>query len=478
MKREREKTNRLLKAAEKKAKALEPPPPRQTVTVPPEFSEPDETPPPKFYAPDFNPAQEGFFKDITPLCLYSGAFGAGKTHILALKAVALSLAYPKNFILLCRKEFASMRQTTIRKFLELAEPYKIDYNKTEQLVTFPAEFGRSQVLFSGLDDPQRIASLEVAWIGIDESIELEESDWIMLSGRLRHKAMPFRQMAGASNPCIPGSYQHKMFFDRGEGNIYHSTALDNTHNPPDFAERLGMFKGIYYDRYVLGKCVGAEGLVYDCYDPAVHVIDPFQIPEDWPRYRGIDFGYAEAFVCLWAARQPHEPTEHFPYPKDSIFVYREIYRRHELVENHARAIRARSQTVREGEKFAERIACTFADHDAEGRATLNAYGVGTIRATKDVAPGIQAVYRRLSMRPPTLYFFRDLQKGLDRDPSLVSAGLSTGVLEEFGSYSWEPAGEGRSAKEAPRKKGDHAMDALRYLVMGIERGQERPVVFL
>jgi hypothetical protein len=76
-----------------------------------------------------------------------------------------------------------------------------------------------------------------------------------------------------------------------------------------------------------------------------------------------------------------------------------------------------------------------------------------------------------------LYFFRDIS--VDGDAGLVAGGLPTGLLDEFGGYTWQPASEGRSAKEAPRKDAhDHALDALRYLVMGVERGSERPVVFL
>jgi hypothetical protein len=35
-----------------------------------------------------------------------------------------------------------------------------------------------------------------------------------------------------------------------------------------------------------------------------HVIDPFPIPEDWPRYFGFDHGYSKPFSCGWFAMGP------------------------------------------------------------------------------------------------------------------------------------------------------------------------------
>jgi hypothetical protein len=231
----------------------------------------------------------------------------------------------------------------------------------------------------------------------------------------------------------------------------------------------------------LGLCVGAEGLVYDNFDPSVHVIQAFEIPADWPRYRAIDFGYANPFACLWIARQPHEPTEHFRFPKNSLFVYRELYRRHLLVEDAAKKIRELSVNKREGEEFPEKILATWADWDAEDRATLNRHRVPSLPAIKEVSRGIQTVHRRLAPGPdgrPLLYFFENLNSGLDRDTELAGEGKPTGLLEELGQYVWEEPKEGKSAKEAPKKDADHSVDALRYGCVGIEQGSYAPVSFL
>ena len=52
------------------------------------------------------------------------------------------------------------------------------------------------------------------------------------------------------------------------------------------------------------------------WDPSVHVVPRFEIPDEWPRWLAVDYGFAVPFCCLWFAREPE--TKH-------IFVYRELY---------------------------------------------------------------------------------------------------------------------------------------------------------
>ena len=57
-----------------------------------------------------------------------------------------------------------------------------------------------------------------------------------------------------------------------------------------------------------------------------------------------------------------------------------------------------------------KIEATVADHDAEGRATLQSEGIITIPARKEIMDGIQAVQRRLRKRPDGtvgLYVYED-----------------------------------------------------------------------
>jgi len=51
------------------------------------------------------------------------------------------------------------------------------------------------------------------------------------------------------------------------------------------------------------------------WDSSIHTIDPFPIPDSWPRWRAVDYGYAVPYCCLWLTRNP----------AGRIIVYRETY---------------------------------------------------------------------------------------------------------------------------------------------------------
>ena len=57
------------------------------------------------------------------------------------------------------------------------------------------------------------------------------------------------------------------------------------------------------------------GQAFPEWDSSVHTCDPFDISDDWPRWRMVDYGYAVPFCCLWMAR----------HPDGSFVVYRELY---------------------------------------------------------------------------------------------------------------------------------------------------------
>jgi len=155
-----------------------------------------------------NKTQADFVESSAPRVLFSGAFGAGKSVALCTKALKLSLDYPDNFGLICRKVRATLSQTTLKTFLDMVCPRELirEYNKTEGLITLT---NGSQVLFGGLDDPLKLGSLNLGWVGIDEAIETTEDDWKMLEGRLRLPGV-HHQIFAATNPGPPAHYLYTM----------------------------------------------------------------------------------------------------------------------------------------------------------------------------------------------------------------------------------------------------------------------------
>ena len=99
---------------------------------------------------------------------------------------------------------------------------------------------------------------------------------------------------GTCNPDDPNHW-FKEFIDNSD-NVYHQkyTIYDNPYNPPDFVKALeNEYRGtIYFDRYILGEWVRAEGVIYKDFAAKYedYEIDLEDIPELGYIAIGVDFG--------------------------------------------------------------------------------------------------------------------------------------------------------------------------------------------
>jgi len=146
-------------------------------------------------------------------------------------------------------------------------------------------------------------------------------------------------------------------------------------------------------------------------------------------------------------------------PDGRLYLYREIYHTKRTVDQHAQTIRSLVMNER-GSWITPRPRSIVADHDAEGRATLEKeLGHSTEAAHKSVLEGIEAVQTRL--RPagdglPRLFIIRNALH--ERDEELAEASKPTCTAEEIPAYVWS-----NRSKEGPVKEDDHGCDAMRYV---------------
>lgn len=415
--------------------------------------------------------QQAFVLDDTsPTLLYSGAFAAGKSIGLCLRAIFTAANYPGSRIGLFRKTRRSLTSTTLETFQQVCPPEWIkEYNKTDLRWTL---LNDSRIEGYGLDEETKVRGLELTDAGVDEIVETSQKDWLTLNSRVgrwkRDRIHKRGQLYGATNPGTPTHYLYDFFFRKGLGRVIETEMIDNEFLAEDVLARASLFTGLFYERFIRGRWISMEGLIYDEFGPhnVVNAQDVFPggiVPPTWYRYAGIDFGYVNPFVHLWAAENDGR-----------LYLYRELYMSHRIVEDHARQIKAMEVCTpwidgMGNERKNERVLSRWADHYAEDRATLSRYGVGTTPATKDISPGIQAVKRYL--RPdetgrPRLMIVRGAL--IEKDSWLQTQGFPTCLLDEIGSYVMRPSVDGRANKEEPVDLNNHALDAVRYLVMGHE----------
>lgn len=388
------------------------------------------------------------------IVLIDGPAGTGKTRGVLEKVYACAHKYAGCRILLVRKTRASLTESVLVTFeSKVALPGDPCLKGPGRAHRQAYHFANgSTIVCGGMDNADRVMSTEYDLIVGFEATELTEDDAEKLLTRLRNGVMPYQQ---AIFDCNPGAPTHwlKRWADAGRATRFPSRHEDNPSVTPEYLAVLDGLTGHRHARLRLGLWAAAEGVVYPEWDASVHLVDRFDIPADWRRFRSIDFGYTNPFVCQWWAVDGD----------GRAYLYRELYHTRRTVRDHAQDIKRLSQ--------GERYEATVTDHDAEDRATLDQEGIGSIPARKDVTVGIQAVAARL--RPagdgrPRLFVLRDSRAGLD--PSLTEAKKPTCTAEEWDGYCWNESKEGKPVKEEPVKVDDHGMDAVRYFVMHLDGG--------
>ena len=215
---------------------------------------------------------------------------------------------------------------------------------------------------------------------------------------------------------------------------------DNPHIPQEYLRDLLARYGPHERAArARGDWTSMEGLVYP-FQRHLHVVPAFDPPSKWMRMGAIDFGTRNPFAYLLAAVDPRDEVVH---------VYRCHYQREWTLRQHADAIHALNDVwpewiVADCEDRGSRLALSR-DHDIHTLPSKK--GKGSVRA------GINRVCELLA---PDANGFPHLV--LHDHPSMKP------VIKEFESYSWATTQQTRRDQpDAPMKRNDHAMDAIRYM---------------
>ena len=400
--------------------------------------------------------------------MVSGPAETGKTWGTLQYADALLWKYPGAQGVMVRKTYADLVASALRTYLRIIgpeSPIKPFGGERPQWFDYP---NGSRLWLAGLDNAGKVLSTERDFFYVNQAEELTLEDWETIATRCtgRGAVMPYTRMFG---DCNPGGPQHwiKARASTGKLLLLESRHADNPTLYTDDGELTAQGKrtmgvleslsGVRLLRLAKGIWAAAEGVVYDTYDAATHLIDPFEIPAEWRRIRSIDWGYTNPFVCQWWAIDGD----------GRMYLYREIYRTGQLVEDLAREIKQLSA--------GERIEADITDHDAEDRATYDRHCAISRPAFKAIAAGIQAVQARLrGGASARLKIFRNALK--NRDESLAAKRKPVSTAEEFDGYVWPKGQDGKPTKEVPVDDNNHGMDAMRYAVAYVDKLRSGPAL--
>jgi len=180
------------------------------------------------------------------------------------------------------------------------------------------------------------------------------------------------------------------------------------------------------------------GLIYedyiDDYPPEGHLVKPFEIPPEWPRYIGVDFGGVHTAV-VWLALDVGAGV---------LYAYRESLTGGKTSREHAAGVRAAAQ----GENF--QGGWGGAQSETQWRMDWADAGVMLLPPpVADVEVGIDRVI------------------GLWRTRRLFVFDTLSRLRDELGTYSRKMGDDGQPTEQIDSKQEFHLLDALRYVVLGL-----------
>lgn len=236
------------------------------------------------------------FADTSRYLVLKGGGGSGKSVFAARKIVERCVSERDHRFLVVRKVGKTIRQSCFRLILgHLMEYYPdVQYksNQTDMVITFPDT--NSEILFSGIDDPEKLKSIyNITGIWIEEASELLESDFNQLDIRLRGETRYYKQIIITFNPISILHWLKQRFFDRKVENatVHESTYKDNRFLDAENIKVLEGYKDTdeyYYMVYCLGEWGVTGKTVFDAKKVSQRVMD---IIRESPLLRS---GYFEA----------------------------------------------------------------------------------------------------------------------------------------------------------------------------------------
>lgn len=318
----------------------------------------------------------------------------------------------------------------------------------------------SRIIFCHADKPQSIEAMsaKAAWLDESGQNEFKHDSWEAVRqrcaidrGRILITSKPFNMgwmYQLIEVPWLAANRKHPQIdvirFDSTENPVFPIEEMEEAFR------RMPLWK---YNQQYRGIFTRPAGLIYTSFDDTRHRIPRIDIPEQWPRYIGLDFGGVNTAAIFLA-------EEHYDgKPTGRLIAYREylagersaVQHVHELLKGEPRTPICAGGSKSEGQWRRE-----FA---AGGTVVIN--GVSTrvqglpIHAPMQVMRGNEESIVEVGINKVFAAF--------SLDKLLVFSDLH-GLLDELGSYSRELDDAGEPTKKIESKDSYHRLDALRYII--------------
>ena len=371
-----------------------------------------------------------------------GAVRSGKTYISLILWAFWIATMPKDALyLMCAKSLQTLKQNCLLPLLDLVGEANFRFSLGAKEAWL---FGR-RVRLEGASDARaegKIRGMTLQGAYCDELTLFDEEFFSMLLTRL---SLAGAKLIATTNPDSPLHWLKVNYLDRADELDLFSMTFnidENTFLPPEFIERTKSQynTGVFYDRFILGKWVKAEGLIYPFFNDAECCTDEIVLPgtPGWDFFVSCDYGTLNpCAMLLWAVNDREKRA----------IVMDEFYY---------------SGRGQEGPK-------TDAEYYDDLVALTGLYRIDSVVIDPSAASFIT------EMRKRYLYSVRkadnDVVEGIRCTGTMIKHHKiqvnrrCKNLIMEFGLYAWDEDVN----IDRPIKENDHAMDALRYMAYTVLR---------
>lgn len=367
-----------------------------------------------------------------------GAVSGGKSFAADLAFLKWARCQEPGEMMILGRSSLTIQRNVLSEFQKLlGHRITVNHGRQEIIIT---DGGRTRKIYIvGASDERamgRIQGSTLLGALVDEASLLPESVWNMLMSRLR---LPGARLYATTNPDSPYHWLKTQWIDRAHElqdiKTWQFRLDDNPSLTDTYKTQLKReYVGLWYQRYIEGKWVLAEGTVYDFFDETEHVISHgAAIPEFY--IASIDYGTVNptVFGLMGYSRN------HFP----NMWLEDEYY-----WDSGQRLMqKTDSEYAEDFRAFiaGKNVIAVYIDPAAASfKAELVRQGISQLYdANNDVLSGIR--YVSTLLKAGTLRITRKCPN----------------TIKEFGSYVWD-ATAAKRGEDKPMKRSDHCMDMLRY----------------
>ena len=413
------------------------------------------------------PHQQEYHQDTHTFKAIFGAYGSGKTTTAVLELIRHVLSVPNGLSAMLAPTMQMLQETSYATLMQYLPHSFIEHEvrtrgKEEIILT-----NGHKILLLPSNSADKLRSLNLSAFYLEEASNAKYDVFTELTARTRNQAAlkdGKNKLLGiiCSNPDV-GWVRTEILYksdqviaaddrvyprDEDQYNPFMSTHLhssyQNTYLDPDFQVRISRGKPDWWvARYIHGSFDYAEGAVYPTFTQAI--VDPFFIPHHWKRLFSVDFGLRDPTVMLAAAVDPVE---------NMLYIYDEYYQTEQPVNVNAKAMQELLSRVPAGLIHGQIIAdpAGAKRSGATKRSYFNhyaEYGLWFQEGNNNLEAGIAKVYTYLSLGRLKVF----------------SNCIHT-IKEGRGyRYKQDDLDQQKNRGEKPVDANNHAMDALRYMVM-------------